>query len=138
MGEVVPIGGSLESPASVGQALFAAIVDELAAGGVTVPRRLIATATKQGREALNDGVAPDIVLAGCLAALRSGKPQYTTHLIGDLAFAKAGQYLTPADYRKKMSETNLDSNPALLRITETIDRINAEKLTRKGGDDDKG
>ena len=134
MGEVVPIGGSVESSetnVALGQALFAAIVDELAATGVTVPRRLIATAAKQGREALDDGVAPDVVLAGCLAALRSGKPQYTTHLIGDLAFAKAGQYLTPADYRKRLSETNLESNPALLRITETMDRINLEKQQRR-------
>jgi hypothetical protein len=137
MGEVVPIGGTPEKPnATVGQALFAAIMDELQEQGIeAIPRSLVATAAKHGTAALNDGVQPEIVLAGCLTALAQGKPQYTTHIIGDICFAKAGALMTPTEYRQLLSLENRKNNAAVASVREAI-AGHQRKAIEKGENDE--
>lgn len=124
MGEVVRFDGGLpDKPnATVGQALFTAIVDELDAMGVGIlPRALIAIAASHGRRALDDGVQPEIVLAGCLAALRQGKPQFAAHIIGDLCLARAGALMTPAEYRHYLHLESRQNNPAVSAVREAME-----------------
>lgn len=134
MGEVVQLDGGLpDKPnATVGQALFTAIVDELEAMGVGIlPRTLIATAAGHGRRALDDGIQPEIVLAGCLAALRQGKPQFASHIIGDICLAKAGAAMTPAEYRHHLSLENRQNNPAVSAVREAME-AQQRKAIEKG------
>ncbi len=124
MGELVRFDGGLphKPNATVGQALFAAIIDELQEMGVgMIPRALVATAAKHGRAAVDDGVQPEIVLAGCLTALAQGKPQFTAHIIGDICFARAGAAMTPKDYRIFLQLESRNNNDAVARVREAIE-----------------
>lgn len=123
MGEVVEFSGGLpDKPnATVGQALFTAIIDELSEQGIgAIPRSLVSTAVRHGKAALEDGVQPEIVLVGCLTALRQGKPHYTAHIIGDLCLAKAGALMTPAEYRHFLSLENRKNNDAVASVREAM------------------
>ena len=135
MGEVVRFDGGLpDKPnATVGQALFAAIIDELDAMGVGIlPRTLVATAAGHGRRALEDGVQPEIVLAGCLAALRQGKPQFASHIIGDLCLAKAGAVMTGAEYRHYLSLESRRNNDAVTTVREAMEAHKAKRKEIEG------
>lgn len=124
MGEVVQFDGGLpEKPnATVGQALFAAIIDELEQMGVgIIPRSLISKAVKHGKDALEDGVQPEIVLAGCLTALRQGKPQFAAHIIGDICFAQAGAMMTPVEYRHYLSLESRKNNAAVASVRKAME-----------------
>lgn len=136
MGEVVPIGASPEKPnATVGQALFSAVMDELTAQGVeAIPRTLVATSVRHGTAALNDGVQPEIVLAGCLTALAQGKPQFTAHIIGDICFAKAGMAMTPAEYRQLLALENRRNNEAVNSVRTAVAQ-QQQKALGEGSDD---
>jgi len=117
MGEVVPISGTPErKPPTAGQALFTAIVDTLDAEGVRLPRTLIATAAKQGAAALEDGIDPETVLAGCLLALRQGKCRYTTHIIGDVVLARSGLYVTTHEARSIIVNERQRNNAPLQKL----------------------
>jgi hypothetical protein len=136
MGEVVAIdGGAPEKPnVAVGQALFAAVVDELEAMGVgIIPRSLIAKAVAHGKAALEDGVQPEIVLVGCLTALRQGKPQYAAHIIGDLCFAKAGALMTPSEYRHYLSLESRSNNDAVLSVREAMSGHKRKEIEKGEG-----
>lgn len=135
MGEVVQFDGGLpDKPnATVGQALFAAVMDELAEQGIAaIPRSLVATSVRHGTAALNDGVQPEIVLAGCLTALAQGKPQFTAHIIGDICFAKAGALMTPAEYRQLLSLENRRNNQAVNSVKAAVADQKLKQL-EKGG-----
>lgn len=113
MGEVVPV--SQEHPErkgpTPGQALFAAIVDEFAAKGATLPRSAVAVAAKHGAAALDDGVEPDVVLAGCLAALRAGKGRFAQDFIAEMAVVKADLHLSDREYRAQIEAHKARTNP---------------------------
>ncbi len=70
MGDVVPISSNGDSQLPVkpsltlGQELFGAIVDELDALQIVIPRSAIAVAAKHGKQALEDGVDPECVVVG--------------------------------------------------------------------------
>lgn len=121
MGGVVQFDGGLpDKPnATVGQALFAAVVDELRDEGVPAfPPRLIATAVKQGKESLYAGVDPDLVLAGCITALCQGKSRYTADIIGDLCLARAGKVMSDSQYRQLLQIESNRNNESQTRIRE--------------------
>lgn len=113
MGEITPAeSGTVARPnATPGQALFTAIVDELTNLGVTVPRASIAVSAKHGAAALKDGVTPDVVLAGCLMALRQGKGRFTADYISEVAMVKAGQHLSPKEYAEQIERYKRESDP---------------------------
>lgn len=134
MGELVQFDGGLPNKpnATVGQALFAAIVDELETMEVgIIPRSLIATAAKHGRAALDDGVQPEIVLVGCIVALQQGKPQFTAHIIGDICFAKAGATMTPQEYRHYLSLESRQNNPAVSAVREAMEARRRKAIGRE-------
>ncbi len=140
MGEVVPIGGTPEKkPPTAGQALFAAIVDEFEAVGVRLPRAVVAVAAKKGSEALADGVSPEVVLAGCVAAIRQGKQRYTTEIISDIAVSNMGMYQTPQQHRNELVRHSQRNDSTLQRMIGVMrgqrDAANVLKLTRGVSDD---
>jgi len=117
MGEVVPISGTPErKPPTAGQALFTAIVDTLNGDGIRLPRSIIAIAAKQGAEALEDGIEPDVVLSGCLLALQQGKSRYTAHIIADIALHKAGAFKNREDYRRALAQYKQDNDPVMQQM----------------------
>jgi len=128
MGEVVPFSDhhpeSIPQP-TAGQALFAILVDQLAALGVTLPRPSIAIACKHGVSALGDGVAPEAVLGGCLEALRCGKHRYALDFIGEAALVQAGAYRSQRSYRQ-MLEARPTFDPAFARAL----GLDPEELSR--------
>ena len=133
MGEVVAFDGGLpDKPnATVGQALFAAVVDELRAVGIpALPPRLVATAVKQGKESLYAGVAPELVLAGCITALRAGKSRYTADIIGDLCLAKAGEKMSDSQYRQLLEIENNRNNEAQTRVREALAAHNRPSIEK--------
>ena len=134
MGEVVRIDGAVQTNATPGQALFAAVVDELAVAGVTLPRSVISTAVSHGKTALADGVEPEVVLLGCLAALRQGKGRYAHEIIADMALAKAGRQMTPQEYRHFLVLENRKNNPDTAAVRNAMDSFNRKQIT--GGDHD--
>lgn len=136
MGDLVPIGEGRSAqptppeghPTLNGQTLFGAIVDEFAAAGVTLPRTTIAVAARHGASALKDGVEPEIVLAGCLVALRQGKGRYTQDYIAELAVVKAGQHLSTLEYQRQLERHKFESAPL-----SRVERIQ-QGLEKEGGD----
>lgn len=134
MGELVQFDGGLpEKPnATVGQALYAAIVDELAALGTALPPRLIATAAKQGKEALQGGVQAEIVLAGCITALCQGKARYTADIIGDLCLASVGAHMTPQEYRHFLSMKSRANNDAVSNVRAVAEGLRERKQLEEG------
>lgn len=136
MGGVVPIGGGeLAKPnVSVGQALFAAVIDQLTAMGVDqVPRRPVTIAVKQGKEAIEDGVEPEIVLVGCVLAIQKGTPQYTTHVILDCVLAKAGKKISSTQYQDSLNSVSRSQNPAVQRFRQVTEEIRAREEKKKIG-----
>lgn len=134
LGDVVPIGGGApeKSNVSAGQALFAAIVDELAAQGVEqIPRRLISTAAKHGSEALKDGVEPEMVLIGCVMAIQKGTPQYASHIIGDCVLTKAGKKMSQTQYNDMLNMVSRSQNPAVQRFRQVTEEIRQREEQKK-------
>lgn len=130
MGEVVQFDGGIpEKPnVAVGQALFAAIMDQLEAMGVgMIPRRLISIASSQGRDALDDGVDPEMVLVGCVMAIQKGTPQYTTHIIGDCVLTKAGAKLSNTQYNDALNSVSRAQQPAVQRFRAVAEAIEKRK-----------
>lgn len=107
MGEDDLVPTNSESPvkpsATVGQELFAKVMDELDALGVTIPRAAIAVAVKHGKQALEDGVDPECVVVGCLMALRQGKGRFATDYIAEVAVIKSGHHISPREWREKVN-----------------------------------
>lgn len=135
MGEVVPTGGHPDRPnATIGQALFTAIVDELEAAGIPASRGLVATAVRHGKSLLEDGFQPEIVLAGCVTAIRRGKPQWTAYITQDIALAQAGAFLTTQDYNRLLLMENRRNNPAAISVREAVEAARSRK--QLGGDHD--
>jgi len=133
MGEVVAFdGGTPDRPnATIGQALFTAIVDELRAAGLpALPPRLIATAAKQGRVAIEAGVEPEVVLVGCIMAIRQGKSRYTTDIIGDVALMRAGLLLTPQEYRHHLQIESRKNNPAVASVREAMEAHRRKEIEK--------
>lgn len=127
MGEVVPLHDDGHVPAlTPGQQLFAAIVDELDALGMRMPRSAIAVAARHGRMALDDGVDPDCVLIGCIVALRQGKGRFTHDYIAEVVAVKSGNHLSRREYEQLLESHKSSSNK----------RVTAERnlLTRVLGD----
>lgn len=124
MGELVPINPDhpeRKGP-TPGQALFTAIVDDFAAKGATLPRASVATAARHGAAALADGVPPDVVLAGCLAALRAGKGRFAHDYIAEMAVVKADLHLSDREYRNTIEGYKNATDPAKQRQREMIER----------------
>jgi hypothetical protein len=114
MGDLVPLfdAGDPKQPATTGgQDLFGKIVDTLNSIDVKLPRSLIAVAAKKGAAALDDGIAPDVVLAGCVTALRRGEARYTTEIIGDLALLQAGQHMSRKEYDQHVESAKVKADP---------------------------
>lgn len=111
MGEVVPIGGV---PARTpGQDLFGAVMDSLDASGIRLPRATIAVAVRHGAAALKDGVDPQAVLAGCLAALLQNKGRYAADFITDMALLKAGRHMSRDEYAAEIARQKRGSGQSL-------------------------
>lgn len=130
MGEVAPFGDRRPDipNATVGQALFAAIVDELRAEGIgALPPRVIATAAKQGKDALAAGVEPEMVLVGCMFAISQGKARYTAEIISDCVLAKAGKRVSTTEYRSQLDMISRSNQPAVQRFREVTTRISEQK-----------
>ncbi len=122
MGEVVPISDTAIRKTTPGQALYAAIHDTFAADGVTLPPRAVATAAKQGRDALEAGVDPNLVLEGCVAALRQGKQRFTSEIISDVVLAVAGLRMTPREYGQKLDAYKNDHDPSVTAQRSLLER----------------
>jgi DNA-binding Lrp family transcriptional regulator len=134
VGDVVPTSGvPPERPnVAVGQALFAAVIDQLTAMGVEqVPRRPLTVAVKQGKEALEDGVDPEIVLIGCVMAIQKGTPQYTSHVILDCVLAKAGKKMSPTQYSETLNSVSRSQNPAVQRFRQVTEEIRQREEQKK-------
>jgi hypothetical protein len=134
MGDVVPIGGGKpEKPnVSPGQALFAAVTDQLTDMGVgQLPRNVIAIAVKQGRDALDDGVEPEMVLIGCVMAIQKSTPQYTSHVIMDCVLAKAGKKMSPTQYNETLNTVSRSQNPAVQRFRQVTEEIRQREEQKK-------
>lgn len=131
MGEVVPINDTVtDRNTTPGQALFSAIVNDFADKGVTLPRGSIAVAAKHGAAALADGVPPDAVLAGCIAALRAGKGRFALDYIAEMAVVKANLHLSDREYRNLIEGHKSAVDPAKQRQREMIERaLNPEGAT---------
>jgi len=116
MGEVVAItGGVPEKPnATPGQTLFGAIVDYFTEGPAptVLPRSVIAVAVRHGCQALEDGCDPDVVLAGCLQALREGKGRFALDYIAEMAVVKTGNHDTPKDRAHRIAQFKDDPHAA--------------------------
>lgn len=124
MGEVVPIGGSLDKPnATPGQALFTAVVDSFSAEGVTIPRSQIAIAVKQGAAALKDEIEPTIVLAGCVISLRRGRPELASKIILDISLAAGGLLMNTHEYNRELKRISTESNPVQKRFADAMREI---------------
>jgi hypothetical protein len=137
MGEVVPSGKNLPEArnATLGQALFTAVIDHLAEQGVEqIPRSLIATSVKHGSQALKDGVDPEMVLIGCVLAIQKGTPQYTSHIIGDCVLTRAGKKMSRTEYEEMLGMINRGAQPAVQRFRETTEAIKNRKQIEKGGE----
>lgn len=117
MGEIVPIGGKRLTP---GQDLFAAIVDSLAADELALPRSTIAVAVKHGVAALRDGVDPQSVLAGCLAALLQNKGRYAADYITDMALLRAGKHMSREEYNERLRDYKHDGQESLHEIVQRM------------------
>ena len=125
MGDVVPIAGDSQVAIprfTKGQELFAAIVEELQALGMMLPRRAIAVAVTHGKEALVDGVDPDCVLIGCLVALRQGKGRFATDYISEVVAVKSGNHLSRKEYEQLLSSYKKNSSPAVAAEREAVNR----------------
>lgn len=139
MGEVVPItddGLPVESNATPGQALFAAIMDELAATGTTLTRRAISRSVKDGKAALADGVDPETVLTGCLLALKRGQPHLTDALINDVSLAKTGERLSRSEYELVIQVISRSNRPGVQRLREAAAKYDSQRTLARGGNDD--
>jgi len=137
MGEVVPItddGLPVESNATPGQALFAAIMDELAATGTTLTRRAISRSVKDGKAALADGVDPETVLTGCLLALKRGQPHLTDALINDVSLAKTGERLSRSEYELVIQVISRSNRPGVQRLREAAAKYDSQRTLARGGD----
>jgi hypothetical protein len=106
-----------------GQALFAAIIDQLATLGVRIPRSHIAKAAVHGAQALEEGVEPEVVLVGCLLSLRKGTPEYATAIISDFAFAKVGARISKHQYEEDLDRLSRSQNPAVKRFRAAADKL---------------
>jgi hypothetical protein len=132
VGEVLPLFEDetpIRTNVTPGQALFVAIMHEL--NEVTLPRSVIAVAVKHGSAALDDGVDPAVVLAGCMAAIHQGKQRYTSEIIADIALAVAGRRMNAHQYRRELDNVQAKSNPVLQRISEVMSQIQVDKEARK-------
>jgi len=137
MGDVVPISGDLpEKKVAPGQALFAAIMDELAATGTTLTRRSISRSVKDGKTALADGLDPETVLTGCLLALRRGQPHLTEALINDVSLAKSGARLSRSEYETAIQVISRSNRPGVQRLREAAARYDSQRTPAIGGADD--
>ncbi len=116
MGEVVRLQHTQ------GQNLFAAIFDQLTAAGATLPRTAIAVAAKHGNAALTDGVDPDVVLAGCIEALRCGKGRFAHDYIAEMAVVKAGLHTSAKEHEKKIEAYKNDQNPSVAAQRTLLER----------------
>jgi hypothetical protein len=114
---------AVRSGPTPGQALFAAIMDQLATLDVILPRKLIAKAAFHGAAALEDGVEPEVVLVGCILSIRRGAPQYATEIIGDFACAKAGARISRQEYEEDLDRLSRSQNPAVKRFREVTDKL---------------
>jgi hypothetical protein len=116
MGEVVRL------QQTQGQHLFTAIYDELQNQGATLPRTAIAIAAKHGTEALTDGVPSDVVLAGCIEALKCGKGRFAHDYIAEMAVVKAGLHTSPKQHQQKIEAYKNDNDPSVAAQRDLLNR----------------
>lgn len=104
MGELIPLFDMPAAPKeeAAGQVLFALVIEQLDAVDVTLPRSVVAVAVRHGVAALADGVEPEVVLAGCIVALRQNKARYCHEIIADIVLAKAGQRIERHEYENEL------------------------------------
>ena len=133
MRDIVPItpGGDEDGrqvpSLAPGQQLFAAIIDELQALGVVIPRSAIAVAAKHGKAALEDGVDPEAVLVGCVTALRQGKGRFATDYIAEVAVVKAGKHLSRRQYEQMLEAHKTSTSPAASAERDLLSRVLGKK-----------
>lgn len=135
MGDVVPIHGE-ELPArlfeiapvpdiaceALGQQLFADMVNEMAAAGAVIPKSVIAVAARHGKAALEDGCEQDVVLAGCLLALKQGKGRYAQDYISEMALVKAGLHLSKREYEQQIARYKKETSPTAAAARDLLER----------------
>lgn len=106
-----------------GQQLFAAIVDELQALGMRLPRGAIAIAARHGKMALEDGVDPDCVLIGCIVALRQGKGRFAQDYIAEVVVVKAGKHLSRREYEQLLESHKSSSSERVSAERDLLARV---------------
>lgn len=136
MGDIVPLFDSdaVEKRVTPGQALYAAVVDELSADGLRMTSSIIARVVKTGKAALADGVEPEMVLTGCLLALKRGAPHLADSIINDVVLAKAGAKLSRTEYESMMQTISRSNRPGVQRFREAAAKFDGQ--TQLGGGND--
>lgn len=113
--------------ATPSQALFNAILESFKAEGMPIPRAQVAIAVRQGAPSLTDGVEPQIVLSGCVTALRRGKPELASKIILDISLAISGLAMNTHEYNRELARITSANDPVQQRFKAAMAEINARR-----------